>query len=95
MTTKTELSTEAYKRQWAEIESLVVAYAAKNRLGFLTVWGMLADKVDEGDGQLYDLVLINHVSLYEAVNLLGWGQLFINVAREMFIKFQDNQDMPY
>lgn len=92
--TSASTKSEAHDRYWKEIETLVVAYAAKNHLGFLTVWGILADKADEGDGKLYDLVLTKHISLYYAVKELGWGKRFLDVARHIFMKSDDDQHVP-
>jgi hypothetical protein len=77
---------QRHDKVWNRVEELVTAYAAINYLGFLTVWGMLADKADEGDGHLYDMVLTGHKSLYTAVLELGWSTRLLKTARELFIK---------
>lgn len=77
---------EAHANYWKQTETLVNLYADKHCIGYLTVWGMLADRVDEGDGSIYDAILTNHLSLYYAVAQLNYGQKFLDTAKSLFIK---------
>jgi len=71
---------------WGLISTIVTAYASKNNLGWLTVWGMLADKADEGSGALYDEMLINHLSFYAAAKKLDITCELIELSEDMFIR---------
>jgi hypothetical protein len=70
---------------WGQLDTLVKAYAFRNCKGFLEVWGMLADKYDEGRGTLYDEMLNRHLSLYDAVSKLGITKDLLETAYKLFM----------
>jgi len=76
--------------QWGMISTIVTAYAIKNHIGWLTVWGTLADKADEGSGALYNEMLTNHLSFYAAAEKLVNTCELLDLARDLFIKRTDD-----